>query len=235
LLKELSEKSDIKDPKKAEDFSRGKLILLFSVFATQRNYHSDVNTKKALNKLVEIIHQFAGENKYTEMNFLEDLYYLLPNSDLKVDLLINILNIISTDVGLFRSNKSRLEEIINNFNNFDYGKENIVKIYVELSKVLETNKSFEFLNNDNIKINKFISDNFSEASKRPELLKIYFYNLFNKLSTQNFNTDLNTFKTGLSSLAQESKFVDAILKNNLQGVKDLDISYFNNTYGSGKK
>jgi transcription termination factor NusB len=224
LLKELSEKSDIKDPKKAEDFSRGKLILLFSVFATQRNYHSDVNTKKALNKLVEIIHQFSGENKYTEMNFLEDLYYLLPNSDLKVDLLINILNIISTDVGLFRSNKSRLEEIINNFNNFDYGKENIVKIYVELSKVLETNKSFEFLNNDNIKINKFISDNFSEASKRPELLKIYFY-----------NTDLNTFKTGLSSLAQESKFVDAILKNNLQGVKDLDISYFNNTYGSGKK
>jgi len=161
------------------------------------------------------------------------MYYLLPNNELKVDLLVKILGNISSDEGLFRSNKSRLEEIVNDFNNFDYGKENIMKFYVELYMVLQINKNFEFMNKIISKFSKFFNENFSESSKRPELLKIHFFNLFNKLSTTNFNYDLNTFNSCLNKLPQESKLVDAILKNNLKEVNDFDITYFKNTYGSG--
>jgi hypothetical protein len=233
LLKELAEKNDIKDPKKTEDFSRGKLILLISVFASQRNYHSDNNTKKALNKIVELIHEFSGENKLKEINLLEDMYCVLPNNELRVDLLVKIVNTISTDEGLFRCNKSRLEEIVNNFNNFDYENEKVMKFYVELSILLQINKNFEFMHMSSSNISKFIIENFSEACKRPELLKILFFNLFNKLSTINFNYDLNTLNSGLNSLPQERKMVEAILNNNLKEVNNLDIKYFKNTYGSG--
>jgi len=157
----------------------------------------------------------------------------LPKSNLKVDMLITILEIISTEEGIFRSNRTRLEEILIDFNNSNFDRESVFRVYTALSEVLQSNKSFDFLNRLNGKIYQLISENLGEASKKLELLRIYFYLLFNKLSS-NFNNDLSILKTSLSNSSQESKFVEAIVNNNLQGVKELDTAYFNSTYGTGK-
>ena len=234
LLKELSEKSDIKDQKKIEEFHRGKLILLLSVFTSQRNFHTDMNTKKAFNNVVELIKQFAGENKYTFVNILEDFYALLPKSELKLDLTSIILEVIPTEEGLFRSNRGRLEEVLSDLIDADFGKEVAFKVYAALSKVLETNKSFDVMERLGEKIGAQIATNLAEASKRPEVLKLYFFILLNKLSTKNFNTNFATLKSSFSSLTNESKLVEAIVNNNIQGVSNFDAAYFTNTYGSGK-
>ena len=238
ILKESANKNDIKDSKKVEEFNRNKLLLLLSLFTGQKNFQSsqkDQKTIKAFSNVVEIIKKVAGDNKYSYVTILEDFYSLLPaSSELKCDLLVVILESLNEDPSVYKSNKDRLSEILVDFNNFEFKKENYFKIYSILSKVLEQNKNFDLLKKKSVssKIALLISHNLTEVQSFIGLDKLYFFILFNKFSIENFSANLTNLNSFFNSLSNESKVVQSIINSNLQIVKDLDANYFINTYGN---
>ena len=212
--------------------------MLLSLFTGQKyflNSQKDQKTIKAFSNAVEIIKIVAGDNKYSSVSILEDFYALLPaSSELKCDLLVVILESLNEDPCVYKSNKDRFLEILIDFNNLEFKKENYFKIYSILSKVLEQNKNFDFLEKKSVssKIALYISQNLTEVQSFIGLDKLYFFILFNKFSIENFSTNLTNLNSFFNSLTNESKVVQSIINNNLQNIKDLDANYFINTYGN---
>ena len=240
-MRNLAEKYGIKEKKSVDDFMRTKIYLIISFFSQQKNFHYDESHKKGFNNILEIIRNFS-ENADSKLNHLIALYSILPSNSLfKKDTLVSIFNDLLTvndPSALVVNNSDKLNEVIEDFFNKNFGKENLLSIISLIAEVISRLGNFQILLNKSNLSQKIKTLLLGVQLNSIALYKLLFYQIYSSFSVGFFNSSHKEALTSLSeSLTEERKFISSIENKNLLELNSLNQSYFKETYGnsSGEK
>jgi hypothetical protein len=232
-LRNLADKYGIKDTKSIEDFIRIKIYLIISFFTQQKNFLYDESNKKGLNNILEIINKFSEKDSNSKLNHLLALYGILPtNSYFKKDTLIGILNhlhAVNDLTTLIKSQSEKLNEVIEDFFNKNFGKEDELSTLQLLSEIIKKLGNYEILLNKSSLNQKIKSLLLGGQITSLALYKLLFFHIYSSFSLEFFASSKNINFSDAPE--EEKKFIASLENKNLGEFNSLNQSYFREAYG----
>ena len=149
---------------------------------------------------------------------------------------MNILNDLLTvnDLSaLVVNNSEKLNEVIEDFFNKNFGKENLLSTISLIAEVVSKLGNFEILLNKSNLSQKIKTLLLGVQLNSIALYKLLFYHIYSSFSVEFFNSShKEALKSFIESLTEERKFISSLENKNLLELNSLNQSYFREAYGN---